>query len=157
MRDAPPPREPSRLTPPAKLALALRVWLSFARVRAGVRRTPLPDYVVRLGRSRRRPPRRRAPQLLSLAVHRTLSLGPGRPSCLIRSLVLFDLLRSQGDPAELVIGLPLTPVDKDAHAWVEVDGRDVGPPPGRDGHEPLARFPDDRRNPLPGVVEHDDR
>lgn len=139
-------REPSRaradlrLTPRAKAALALRVWLSFARVRAGVRRTPLPDYVVRLGRPPRRSQLRRPPYLLSLAVHRTLDLGPIGPTCLVRSLVLFRLLRRQGDPAELIIGLPSTPLDKDAHAWVELDGRDVGPAPGRGNHEPLARF-----------------
>jgi hypothetical protein len=53
---------------------------------------------------------------------------------------LFRLLREQGDPAELVIGLPDAAADHEAHAWVEVDGRDVGPPPGRGQHEPLARF-----------------
>ena len=42
--------------------------------------------------------------------------------------------------AELVIGLPKNPADKAAHAWVELDGIDVGPPPGRNGHEQMARF-----------------
>ena len=41
---------------------------------------------------------------------------------------------------QLVIGLPHTPADKDAHAWVELAGTDVGPPPGRASHEELARF-----------------
>jgi hypothetical protein len=54
--------------------------------------------------------------------------------------VLYRLLRSRGEPAELVIGLPREPKDKDAHAWVELDGRDVGPPPGKAGHEQLARY-----------------
>jgi hypothetical protein len=40
----------------------------------------------------------------------------------------------------LVIGLPREAITKDAHAWVELDGTDVGPPPGRAGHEPMARF-----------------
>jgi hypothetical protein len=57
------------------------------------------------------------------------------------SLVLFHLLRRQGDPAELVIGLPHRPTNRNAHAWVELGGRVVGPPPGRLGHEPLARYP----------------
>ena len=30
---------------------------------------------------------------------------------------------------------------KDAHAWVELAGVDVGPPPGRNGHVELARYP----------------
>jgi len=54
--------------------------------------------------------------------------------------VLYRLLREQGDAAELVIGLPKNPADKSAHAWVELDGVDVGPPPGRNGHEQMARF-----------------
>ena len=52
----------------------------------------------------------------------------------------YRLLREQGDEPELVIGLPQTAADKDAHAWVELDGVDVGPPPGRGTHEELARF-----------------
>ena len=56
------------------------------------------------------------------------------------ALVLYRLLREQGDEPELVIGLPQTAADKDAHAWVELGGVDVGPPPGRGTHEELARF-----------------
>lgn len=40
----------------------------------------------------------------------------------------------------LVIGLPEEPVDERAHAWVELEGRDVGPPPGRGNHVELARY-----------------
>jgi hypothetical protein len=58
----------------------------------------------------------------------------------VSALVLFRLLRRQGDPAELVIGLPATAADQNAHAWIELDGRDVGPAPGRNGHVELARF-----------------
>jgi hypothetical protein len=54
--------------------------------------------------------------------------------------VLFRLLRAQGDPAELVIGLPHEPRDEEAHAWVEIQRVDVGPPPGKGSHEELARF-----------------
>ena len=36
----------------------------------------------------------------------------------------------QGDPAVLAIGLPEGARDHTAHAWVEVDGADVGPRPG---------------------------
>jgi hypothetical protein len=55
-------------------------------------------------------------------------------------MVLYRLLEGQGIDAELVIGLPREPRDKDAHAWVEVDGVDVGPPPGGSRHEELARY-----------------
>ena len=37
--------------------------------------------------------------------------------------------------------LPGEARDQTAHAWVELNGRDVGPPPGRNGHAELARFP----------------
>jgi Transglutaminase-like superfamily len=59
---------------------------------------------------------------------------------LINALVLYRLLREQGDPVELVIGLPEQAADERAHAWVELEGRDVGPPPGRAGHSEMARL-----------------
>jgi hypothetical protein len=31
-------------------------------------------------------------------------------------------------------------VRPEAHAWVELGGLDLGPAPGRNGHEELARF-----------------
>jgi hypothetical protein len=69
-----------------------------------------------------------------------LRVGPRRARCLVAALVLFRLLREQGEPAELVIGMPRTPNSEDAHAWVEVGDVDVGPPPGRRGHLELARY-----------------
>ena len=72
--------------------------------------------------------------------HRSLRIGGIRPRCLYNALVLYRLLREQGDQAVLVIGLPPTAANEEAHAWVELSGYDVGPPPGRNGHEPLARF-----------------
>ncbi len=128
-----------RLTLAAKVRVAAQVVATFAVVRTRVHRQPLPDLAHALaspGRAReRRPPHR-----LANAVDRTLRLGRRRPTCLVSSLVLFRLLRRQGDAAELVIGLPASPRDKDAHAWVELEGRDVGPPPGRSGHVELARY-----------------
>jgi hypothetical protein len=111
----------------AKTGLALRIWVLLARVLVGLRREPLPAYVARLGRAERQHGSRLAPDRLSRAVDRSLR-------------VLYRLLREQGDDAELVVGLPARAVDKDAHAWVELGGVDVGPPPGRSGHEELARF-----------------
>jgi Transglutaminase-like superfamily len=123
----------------AKAALALRIWRLYPRVVLGLRREQLPAFVARLGQpGRRRPPH--SPARLSRAVDGSLRLGRRRPRCLVSSLVLYRLLREQGDAAELVIGLPQTPADKDAHAWVELAGTDVGPPPGRGPHQELARF-----------------
>jgi hypothetical protein len=123
----------------AKARLALRIWALYPRVLVGLRRERLPAFVERLGATgRRRAPL--SPDRLSRAVDRSLRLGARRPRCLVNALVLYRLLREQGDEAELVIGLPRTPADKDAHAWVELGGADVGPPPGRASHEELARF-----------------
>jgi transglutaminase superfamily protein len=123
-----------------KAQLAVRIWLSFVLVRARLRREPFPDFVARLSRPVSNGGGRHPPGRLSRAVYKSLHLGERRPSCLVNSLVLFHLLRRQGDPAELVIGLPDGPAEHFAHAWVELNGVDVGPPPGRGRHVELARF-----------------
>ena len=124
-----------------KLTLAARIWLTYGAVRAALRRYPLPEAVARLGVDAGRSAYPTA--LLSRAVSRALRIGPWRPRCLTRSLVLYRLLRAQGAPADLIIGLPSETSDWDAHAWVEIDGQDVGPVPGRYGHEELVRYPGD--------------
>ena len=125
----------------AKARLAVHILATYLRVRPHVHRDPLPEFVASLGRTPERQSARRHPPLrLSRAVYQTLHLGSRRPTCLVNALVLFRLLREQGDPAEIVIGLPEGAVEKDAHAWVELSGVDVGPRPGRAGHAELARF-----------------
>ncbi|MGH3004318.1 MAG: lasso peptide biosynthesis B2 protein [Gaiellaceae bacterium] len=128
------------LSLPAKLRLTLRIWTRYAVIRLTVRRKPLPDLVAHLSRGARPAARRHPPARLSRAVDRSLRVGGRQPTCLVNSLVLFQLLREQGAEAELVIGLPPEGRTRIAHAWVEIDGRDVGPAPGRGTHEPLARF-----------------
>jgi hypothetical protein len=135
MKDAPP-----RFSLVDKLRLAIRVWGSFAVVYAAVRRQPLPSVVQGLRDVPTRSRVRTDPRRLGLIVFRMLGVGPVRARCLYSSLVLYRLLREQGDLPQLVIGLPREPKDKDAHAWVEMDGRDVGPPPGGRLHRELARF-----------------
>lgn len=123
-----------------KVRLAVRVWRAYVRVKVGLRCSALPRFVRALGRTTARADRL-PPALLSLAVHRSLQLGPLRPRCITSSLVLYRLLREQGDEAEVVIGLPPEARGHAAHAWVELEQRDVGPPPGRGRHAPIARFP----------------
>ena len=136
---AQPPAYPLSLR--RKLRLAARVWLSLVHMRLRMLRSPLPRVAESLADGRPRRYRSEySPATLSRAVHRWLQVGGRRPTCLISSLVLMDLLRGQGEPAELVIGLPPQAADHRAHAWVELEGRDVGPPPGRGEHVPLARF-----------------
>ena len=129
----------SDLALPGKLALLWRVWVTAAGVQLALRRKPLPEVVRMLAESSPRAPMP-AP-LLSRAVSRGLRIGRWQPRCLIRSLVLFRLLRAQGDAAELVIGLPDHATSPDAHAWIELAGRDVGPLPGRGMHRELSRYP----------------
>jgi hypothetical protein len=124
----------------AKLRLAVRIWRSFLIVRWEMRRHPLPELVAKLGTPLCLTQARHAPHRLSKAVHRCLRIRWLQSTCLIRSLVLYRLLREQGAPAELVIGLPVGATTHEAHAWVELNGKDWGPPPGRGTHLPMARF-----------------
>ncbi len=123
----------------AKTGLTLRIWSLYPRVVVALRRQQLPTYVASLAAAGGRRPRHSAARL-SRAVDRSLRLGSRQPRCLVSAVVLYRLLRDQGDEPELVIGLPETPTDQEAHAWVELGGTDVGPPPGRGSHRELARF-----------------
>jgi hypothetical protein len=127
------------LSASGKIWLLGRVWWTAVSVQLALRRHRLPRAVAILGESSAR--HRVPPALLSRAVSRGLRVGRWQPRCLIRSLVLYRLLRAQGDPAELVIGLAEHAHSPDAHAWVELGGRDIGPLPGRGPHVELARYP----------------
>ena len=123
-----------------KAGLAAHAWLSLLHVHLLLRRVPLPEAVQRLSCDDRAwwPPLQ--PRRLSRIIHRSLRVGAWQPRCLIGALVLFRLLRAQGVDAELAIGLPDDAETHAAHAWIEVDGVDVGPPPGKGDHEALARY-----------------
>jgi hypothetical protein len=116
------------------------VWYWFALVSVGVRRYPLPDLVERLQRPSRTRPVSIEPVRLGRIVQRALRFGRFQPRCVFTALILYRLLWEQGDPAQLVIGLPRESRTKDAHAWIELGGVDVGPPPGRGHHEELVRY-----------------
>lgn len=135
MKDA-----PARIPIAAKLGLVARVWWGFLDAFVATKRRPLPQVVASFRASPVTARMRTDPRRLGKIIARLLAVGPFRARCLFTSLVLYRLLREQGDEPELVIGLPREPRDKDAHAWVEMDGVDVGPPPGRGLHEELARF-----------------
>ena len=119
--------------------MALRIWAWFFAVTVMFRFLPLPRLVAWLSTegSRRID---RSPAKLGRVVWRSLSIGGYQPRCLTAALVLYRLLGEQGQSPELVIGLPHDALDNRAHAWVEIDGVDVGPPPGKQGHEELARY-----------------
>jgi hypothetical protein len=115
------------------------VWLC-ALIWVRLRREQLPDVIRGLARVDRARQARARPVRIGLIVSRALRIGHHQARCLYTSLVLFRLLHEQGVDADIVIGLPREPKDKDAHAWIEIDGRDVGPPPGRAQHVELARY-----------------
>ena len=134
------PSKPSLATS-TKVALASVTWLEYARVLSRVRRARLPDLVRRLETAPHRLPLPPLdPTRLGKLVARILNRGPVRPRCLTLSLVLFRMLVRQGIRPQLLIGLPPSPSSHEAHAWIEVEGRVVGPPPGRLGHEEMVRY-----------------
>jgi len=55
-------------------------------------------------------------------------LGPFKPGCYRRSLILFRELRRHGRPARVVFGIRDQEDSLDGHAWVEVDGKALGEP-----------------------------
>jgi hypothetical protein len=122
-----------------KVRIVFRIAIAFVSVHWSLRRRGLPETVAALGTGRSvyyRVDARR----LGRIIHRVLSVGDRRARCLINSLVALKLLKEQGNDPELVIGLPESPEGVFAHAWIELDGEDVGPPPGRGRHEELIRY-----------------
>jgi hypothetical protein len=137
----------SRPSGPRRVRLLAEVWFTWALVTYELRRRPLPDAVARIGSGGRAAHDSssdgdHAPdaRFVGRFIWRRLKLGPWQPTCLPRALVLYRLVRRQGASAVVVIGLPRDPQDKDAHAWVEIDGEDVGPPPGGRAYQELARY-----------------
>lgn len=117
------------ISPLGKLELAAEILASYGRVRWLLWRTDLPmtlravrDGVVPTRRVTDDPlARRYAGVRLGRAVGRTLELLPSDSRCLMRSLVLTNLLARRGISSSLVIGIaPGTNLA--AHAWVESDG-----------------------------------
>jgi transglutaminase superfamily protein len=121
-----------------RVRTAVRIVAAFVVVRSLMIRHTLPDLVGTLGRSARSRRGRHHPEGLGRTV--AAVLGPLRARCLVTSLVLYRLLREEGYQPELVIGLPDEASSPLAHAWVEVAGEDVGPPPGRGDHRELMRL-----------------
>lgn len=64
-------------------------------------------------------------RMVDLAVSRL----PIRTACLSQSLALATLLRAQGVPADVRLGVRPGGVPLDAHAWVEYEGRPLNETP----------------------------
>jgi Transglutaminase-like superfamily len=66
--------------------------------------------------------------LAARMVRAAVKYGFGKPSCLEGSLALWWLLRRQGIPAELRIGVRKENRQFEAHAWVEYNGSALNEP-----------------------------
>jgi hypothetical protein len=107
-----------------KAALAAEILLAYARTRWWLYRRDLPGALLELRSPGARPPAppaaTRTGLRLGRAVVRTLSVLPTDSRCLMRSLVLTDLLSRRGIESSLVLGVH--PGESfAAHAWVEHD------------------------------------
>ena len=123
-----------------RLRLAMVVASRYVRVRVDLHREPLPDLVARYSGAQRHP-HHYPVHTLRRAVDRLLVL-PGRPlRCLPRALVMYSLVVEQDQNPRLMVGIPEAGDSNRAHAWVEIDGVDVGPSPGRAGHQPMVAYP----------------
>jgi Transglutaminase-like superfamily len=128
--DAPVPPRAQRLNAIERVRLATEIALAYGRVRRQLRRRSIESVLCSL-RSCAEPsaeplgPRTLADaQRLGRAVTRVLGVLPGDTRCLVRSLVLTQLLVKRGIPTKLVIGARTGP-DFLAHAWVEYEGDPV--------------------------------
>jgi hypothetical protein len=128
------------LSLPEKAAIFVQAWYWFVLVNVLLRIYALPRLVERLRTAPRLQSDELAPARLGRIVGKALRVRGRSPRCLIGALVLYRLLHERGHPGDLVIGLPEDAHDVIAHAWIEVDGVDVGPPPGRGHHLELARY-----------------
>jgi transglutaminase superfamily protein len=118
-----------RLTTPfarrQKVALVFEILRSYVRVRRRLAREPLPDVLAGIRRMPATKERERAElddQLtgirLGRAVGRTLGALPADGRCLVRSLVLTEMLAQRGIESKFLIGVRPAP-SFEAHAWVE--------------------------------------
>jgi hypothetical protein len=73
-------------------------------------------------------------RLTRLADYAARATRPGGP-CLVRSLLLFWLLKARGEAAELLIGVSKEASALNSHAWIETQGNIIG-----DSTEMAGRF-----------------
>jgi len=112
-----------RRLPPSERRTALAAILLLPLAAAGLRLLGYRSMLAVLAHTPRAAPAAGVDGLRSAAiVARVAEAIPGRPQCLVRSLVLGAILRFQGRNACLRIGVRRVNGALDAHAWVELDG-----------------------------------
>lgn len=118
--------------PPRDLLDAARAQAALLRARRLVRSRAVGSLVrvVEPNAVTKGPPLPATVQRLERAVARASRNGLFRPSCLVRSVALGDLLRRRGvTHACLRVGVRWVEGEFRAHAWVELDGQPVGDAP----------------------------
>ena len=123
-----------------KLVLAAEFWWTLAGVLVWLRRLPLPELVQHLNKVSRVRRRHDDPVRLGQLAAAALRLPGWQARCLLRCLVAYRVIRRQGGEPVLQIGIRPDAVDHETHSWLELDGRDVGPPPGKGNHEVLVTY-----------------
>ena|ERR1700733_806428 len=118
-----------RLNQAERVRLILEIVAAYARARRALGAAPIASVVAGLRSEHPASPAEPADALeearrLARAVMRTLALLPGDTRCLIRSLVLTQLLARRGISAKLVIGARTAP-EFLGHAWVEHSGEAI--------------------------------
>lgn len=125
----------------SRARLAIRIWSRYVVVRVLLaRRIPLAETIDTLRSRPRALPIHQEPWQLGRSVVKALKVGKYQPRCLTMALIHFTLLNDNGMDGQLVIGLPENARSQRAHAWIELDGVDIGPPPGRHGHQEMVRY-----------------
>jgi Transglutaminase-like superfamily len=108
-----------------RVPLVVRTLIGYARARRRMARESDVRKLLAAARHARRSRNRalsvQEARLVAHTVSLTLALLPTDPRCLVRSLVLIELLARRGIDATLVIGTSARP-DFSAHAWVELGG-----------------------------------
>ncbi|MEO8201268.1 MAG: lasso peptide biosynthesis B2 protein [Gemmatimonadota bacterium] len=109
-----------------------------------LRLVPFDRLAEKVGRRRSSRTPSQAQQLaIAARVDRVLGLlpPPWRRTCLTRSIVLYHLLRRNGLPVELCLGVRRGVNGMDAHAWLELNNGPYLEPATEAGFEIIARFP----------------
>lgn len=128
-----------------KLALALEILRGYVRIRRSLARHQLPEVLESIRRRSPTHPEERRDlddQLtgirLGRAVSRTLGALPADARCLVRSLVLTEMLAQRGIASTFLIGVR-SGSNFQAHAWVEKGGVPLLPANG-DEYERLVEL-----------------
>ena len=126
-------RRLSKLTP-LELLVFCQLFVFALSVRVTVRFLSLPHLIKFFSVSARNPLLRHFPlghlcrDCRQLTVVSDLAARAVRPEgpCLLRSLLLFWLLKARGEQAELLIGVSKETGLLESHAWIECYGKIVG-------------------------------